>query len=217
MTSATPVPGDLVPADVVLAAAALAPLASVPDDDVRWSTLAPPTTWTAVHTIEHIGNALLFYAGQIARRATRRLPVLRNGRPGPAAEQLDLVLTSAHVLRAAVADLGADRAWHPSGVADASGWVGMAVTEILVHGVDAAQVLGVELPIPADVCARTVARVFPWALAPTGELASDPVQVLLGVTGRTEADHDPDWWWQSAPLAEWDGRPVRRTVPPGWR
>ncbi len=112
-------------------------------------------------------------------------------------------------------DLGTGRAWHPSGLADAGGWVGMAVTEILVHGHDAAAALGVELPLPGQVCARTLARVFPWVPA----IAVEPEHLLLAVTGRARVSGlsaDPEWWWQSAPISEWDGRPRRRTSPPGW-
>ena len=60
-----------------------------------------------------------------------------------------------------------------------------------------------------------IARVFPWVdrgPAPPGAL-------LLGVTGRAEVagvPADPDWWWQSAPLDEWDGRARHRDVAPGW-
>ncbi len=107
-------------------------------------------------------DALLFYAAQVARRAQHRLPVLRDGRPAPAWEQVDNAVTAAHVLEGLLHELGSGRAWHPSGLADASGWAGMAVTEILVHGHDAAAALGVELALPGQVCARTVARVFPW-------------------------------------------------------
>jgi len=205
-----PVPGD------VTAAAALAPLATFDDDDPRWSTIAPPTQWTAARTIEHIADALLFYAAQVARRARHRLPVLRDGRPAPASQQVDNAITAAHVLEALLRDFGSGRAWHPSGVADAGGWVGMAVTEILVHGHDAAAALGVDLPLPGQVCARTLARVFPW-VTPT---AAEPDQFLLAVTGRARvpgSPSDPKWWWQSTPLSEWDSRPRRRTSPPGWR
>jgi len=77
---------------------------------------------------------VLFYAGQVARRADRRLPVLRNGRAALPSEQVDNVLTAAHLLSAQLRDIGTGRAWHPSGLADATGWAGVAVTEILVHG-----------------------------------------------------------------------------------
>lgn len=203
------------PGDVVVAAEALLPLGSRAEDEQRWAEVAAPTSWTAARTAEHLGDALLFYAGQVARRADRRLPVLRDGRAGPPGEQLDTVLTAAHLLAGQLRDLGPGRAWHPSGLADAPGWAGMAVTELLVHGTDTARAVGVDLVLPAEVCARTLARVFPWVdpgLAP-------PADLLLAVTGRAHVPgvpDDSDWWWQSAPLEEWNGLPRRRTAPPGW-
>lgn len=109
-----------------------------------WSAIAALTQWSAARTIEHISDALLFYASQIARRAQHRLPVLRDGRSAPASEQLDKALTAAHVVEGLLRELGPGRAWHPSGLADAGGWVGMAVTEILVRGHDAGTALGVD-------------------------------------------------------------------------
>ncbi len=198
-----------VPADVVLAASALTPLAAVPDRDPGWEQLAVPTPWPADRALQHITDTLLYYAGHVARRADRRLPPLRTESFAPPSELLDNVCTAAHVLTGLLRDLGTGRAWHPSGHADAAGWTGMAVTEILVHGHDVASVLGVELPLPVQVCARTVARVFPWMPTPTG--AAD--QLLLATTGRLHVDglvHDPNWWWHSPPLSEWNGQPSRR-------
>jgi len=204
------------PADVIAAAAALASLAGTADDDPGWSTTAAPTTWTAAQTVGHIADALLFYAGQVARRAEHRLPPLRDRRSAPPSEQIDNVVTAAHVLARLLHGLGPTRAWHPSGLADGGGWAGMAVTELLVHGHDTAAALHVELPLPGQVCARTVARVFPWVSL---TLAA-PELLLLAVTGRVQVPgvpDDPQWWWQSAPLQEWNGQPRRRTSPPGWR
>ncbi len=156
MKPASPDPG---PGDVVRAAEALGVLADVPDDDAAWSAVAEPTSWTAARTVEHIVDALLFYAGQVARRAEQRLPVLRDGRSAPPRDHLDNVTTAAHVLAGQLRDLGSNRAWHASGSADAAGWAGMAVTEVLVHGWDAARALHRDVELPHDVCARTVARV----------------------------------------------------------
>ncbi len=204
------------PGDVLTAAAALEVLGRTPDGSPRWDRTAAPTDWTAARTLGHVADALVFYAGQVARRAARRLPPLRDGRHAPPGGQLADVATAAHLLAGQLRDLGTGRAWHPSGSADASGWAGMAVTELLVHGTDVARALSVELVLPHEVCARTLARVFPWVDAG----AAPPPDVLLAVTGRARlpgVPSDPDWWWQSAPLAEWDGRPRRRTVPPAWR
>jgi hypothetical protein len=206
----------LEPDDVIAAATVLAPLGTVGDADARWTAGAPPTSWTAVRTVEHLSDALVFYAGQVARRADRRLPPLRDGRSATPTEHLEMVGTSAHLLAAALRDLGRDRAWHPSGLADAAGWAGMAVTELLVHGADTARALDIGLTPPPGLCRRTLQRVFPW-IDPDVDAAP---QVLLAVTGRVQlpgVTADPQWWWQSAPLSEWDGRPRRRTVPPAWR
>ncbi len=203
------------PDDVVSAAKALHALTAIPDHSPRWSNTAEPTQWTATHTIEHISDALLFYSGQVARRADAKLQVLRDGRDAPVSEHLDNVLSSAHVLAALLRDLAEERAFHPSGAADAPGWAGMAVTEILVHGTDAARAVGVGLILPENVCARTVSRVFPWIDLTLGRAP----ELLLAIAGRFSIDgvhSDPDWWWQSAPLVEWDGLPRRRDVEPGW-
>lgn len=90
------------------------------------------------------------------------------------------------------------------------------VTELLVHGHDVARALEVELPLPKQICRRTLTRVFPWVSLDLGP----PEALLLAVTGRAKVHgipHDPEWWWQSALVAEWDGKPRRRTSPPQWR
>jgi hypothetical protein len=57
------------------------------------------------------------------------------------------------------------RAWHPHGTSDPEGFAAMGVAEILVHGHDAAQGLGVLWEPPADLCARVLSRLFPGAPA----------------------------------------------------
>jgi hypothetical protein len=205
-----------VPDDVMEAAAALHPLATVVNDDPRWEAIAVPTDWTAARTVEHIADALLFYSAQVARRATRGYGILRDGRPAKPAGHLRDAESAAAIFTAVVRDLGDGRALHPAGIADAPGWVGMSVTEILVHGYDAAAALGVPLTLPADVCLRTLERVFPWV--PLGD--EDPASLLLCETGRISLNGvtgPADWWWQAAPLEEWDGKPRRRTHDPAWK
>jgi len=138
---------------------------------------------------------LLFYAAQLARHADRRLPVLRNGRAALPSERVDDVLTAAHLLSAQLRDIGTGRAWHPSGLADATDWAGVAVTEVVVHGSDVASALHLELPSPAEACSST------WAAAAGSHRPRRGAWVRV----------DQEWWWQSAPLSQWDGAARRRT------
>jgi hypothetical protein len=142
------------PQDVLAAGASLDVMRSVEDADLRWSAVAVPTDWTALRTVEHISDALLFYAGLVARRAREGHGFVRDGRAAPPSVQLDDAQSAALILAAVLRDLGDERALHPSGLADAAGWAGMAVTELLVHGYDAASALGLALELPADVCRR---------------------------------------------------------------
>jgi len=213
-----PRPDDPRPDDVVRAAAVLQLLATRSDEDHRWERPAAPTRWSAARSLGHIADALVLYGSLVATRATGQRQPARDGRSAPPSGQLADVEGAAAVLAATLRDLGDEVAWHPAGVADAAGWAGMAVTEVLVHGVDvgrALEVVGLELP--EDVCERAVRRVFPWA-APSLE-HHGAARVFLAVTGREDVEgiaHDPQWWWQAAPLPQWDGRPRQRTRPPQW-
>lgn len=73
--------------DVVAAAEALLPLGDQAGGDPVWQRVAAPTSWTAAHAVEHVADALVRYAGQVARRAGRRLPMLRDGRVPLCAER----------------------------------------------------------------------------------------------------------------------------------
>ncbi|MGH4026475.1 MAG: hypothetical protein ACRDRV_18010 [Pseudonocardiaceae bacterium] len=64
----------------------------------RWP--GPPST---------LSDALLFYSGQVARRAGHRLAVLRDGRGAPPSGQFDNAVTAAHVLAGLLRDLGTAR------------------------------------------------------------------------------------------------------------
>ena len=179
-----------------------------------WEELAAGLEWTRRRTLDHIIDAMAVYAVHLASRATDRLPAFRDGNPtAPVAVLLDLVQPSAAVLaevaRAADPDV---RAFHPAGMADASGFCAMAVEEILVHSHDIA---GGAVRPPPELCERLLARLFPWA--PTDE---DPWRTVLWASGRlTLDDHGklgPDWYWHCAPIDEWDGTINRRETPPTW-
>lgn len=102
------------------------------------------------------------------------------------------------LLAAMVTTTPADtRAWHPYGTSDPEGFAAMGVTEILIHGHDAAQGLGVPWEPPADLCARALRRLFPGA--PAGAL---PWAALLWAAGRAALPDRPrlsQWRWHSEP------------------
>ena len=219
-----PVPGaptapPLDPADLRAAATvchdALAP--ALGDD---WSRPAGDLAWTCRQTLDHTVDAVLFYAAHLATRATARLPDLRDGDPARSpAELLAAVAAAAAVLaEIAAAAPPAARGYHPAGMADAEGFLAMGCTEILIHTADIAQGLDrsfrpTAAPATRALVARVGARLFPWM--PTD---GDPWDAFRWVAGRIALPDRPrlapDWYWQCAPLAEWDGTIKKRPAPP---
>lgn len=208
---------DLTPVDL-LAAAAVCRGALSPALGHDWEVRARDMDWTCRRTLDHVADVLVLYAAHLATRATARRPPLRNGDPNAAPAALLLSVESgaatlAEVIRAAPPGT---RAFHPAGMADATGFVAMGCEEILAHTWDIAEGLGVDFVPPPDLAARVVARLFPWAPADV-----PPWDALLWAAGRiTLPDHErlgTDWFWHCAPLAEWDGTPRTRTAPPTWR
>ena len=198
------------PDDVRASAAAChEALAGLVDRD--WSILASGLDWSCRQTLEHIPSAQLFYASQLAVQAQDRLPRLRGGEDQlTAGETLLSVQVNAaileHVLRAAPASA---RAFHPSGMADPSGFAGMSCDEILIHTLDITAGFGVDFQPPEEICARVLARLFPWAPKDIGAW-----DALRWANGRLEipgiTPQDANWRWQCAPLSEWDGTIPRR-------
>jgi hypothetical protein len=202
----------LQPADVATAAAwAARRFGTVPAG--AWDE--PVAGWTRRRTLDHLVDTLELYAAYVGTRARGRLDPPRDGDPeaSPAALLAALAASAARLVDLLSGMTDGERAWHPSGAADCAGWVGMACTELLVHTRDAVGP-GAEDAEVAPLAAAVVARVLPWA--PDG----DGWARLLQATGRAplggRPPAGPDWWWQSAPLAEWDGTPRRRTAPPQW-
>jgi hypothetical protein len=135
-----------------------------------------------------------------------RLPVVRNCDPSLSVPELLTVVGAlaavlAEVARAAPAGT---RAFHPAGMADASGFIAMGCTEILIHTDDIAQGLARPFRPPDDLTARVLTRLFPWAPSD-----GDPWLRLRWATGRAGLPErerlGPDWYWHCAPLEEWDG------------
>jgi hypothetical protein len=210
-------PADLTPDDL-LAAADTCRAALSPALDRDWEVRARDLEWTCRRTLDHVADALLLYAAHLATRATTRRPPPRNGDPTASpAELLAAVESSAATLAAVVRSApSGTRAFHPAGMADATGFVAMGCEEILAHTWDIAEGLAVAFPPPNDLAARIVARLFPWA--PDD---APPWDALRWAAGRIALPgHErlgPDWYWHCAPLAEWDGTTKKRTAPPTWR
>lgn len=207
---------ELVPDDVNTA---LEWVTDITCDLQAWQwTDAPLDDWSPRRTLDHLVDALLLYSAYVATRATDRITPPRNGDTGATpAELLSALRSSGSILVALLRAMPDDaRAFHPSGHADRTGWIGMACTELLVHGFDITTTAQSGLTPPDDRLAQAVvARVLPW----TPREATGWSQ-LLWATGRaplgTRPPQDPDWWWHSAPLADWDGQPRRRDAPPQW-
>ena len=196
-----------------LAAATLQPLAETAD----WSVPAGELDWTCRRTLDHIGDCLLYYSAQLARRSDRQGPVIRDGDADASVTSLVAVARSTAAVLAAVADGTPPdaRAYHPAGMADRSGYCAMGVDETLIHTYDIASGLGAPFTPPPDLCVSVVQRLFPWTPA-----VDDPWAMLLWANGRADlSGHerlDPWWGWYCEPLAEWDGTPARRQRPPRW-
>jgi hypothetical protein len=111
------------------------------------------------------------------------------------------------VARATPADV---RAFHPWGIADPDGFAGMGCLEVLLHGKDIADGLGLPYDPPEDICAKVLARMFAHQ---TDELSTvAPWAALQWASGRSELDglaRLENWKWRATPLDEdWDPNPV---------
>ena len=171
-----------------------------------WSAQAGPLEWDCWHTAEHLGDCLLSYAAQLAVAPTGRyVRFLASAEDGAcAAELLEFAEAGGRILAGMIRTAPAStRAFHPSGMADPAGFAAMGCTEMLLHGNDIAQGLGLSLDPPRQVCHRTLARLFPEVAA---DLAgTDPWAALQWATGRTELPGHPrreQWRWRGAPLGE---------------
>jgi hypothetical protein len=199
-------------ADVTLAVRfAVAALAPAPA--AVWGNKAGALEWDCWETVEHIADGLFAYATQLTPATPEGgyVPIaMTSTRPGGAesaihvdrdqgpAGLLQAVEACGALLVAMVTTTSpATRAWHPQGTSDPAGFAAMGVAEILVHGHDAAQGLGVPCEPPADLCARVLNRLFPGAPAD-----AHPWAVLLWATGRADLSDRPrlsEWRWYSEP------------------
>ncbi len=188
---------------------ALAALKELPAE--AWDDKAGSLDWDNWVTIEHLADALFSYAGQLAPRtppqdhyvpfaAEERFPgapgnaIYADRKSGPAG--LLEVVEACAAIQVAVARTTPPRtpALHTYGPSDTEGFTAMGIVETFVHTHD---VLGPPWTPPADLCALTLARLFPEAPTDT-----DPWQTLLWATGRATLPglaRRTDWKWDGSP------------------
>ncbi|QNS07496.1 hypothetical protein [Streptomyces xanthii] len=206
-----PVTADDVAQAVRLAVTTLRPAAAA-----DWDAPAGPLTWTCWETGEHLADDLFFYAAGIGSLSPRTEPGDPYGgdrrRPeGPlntvtadregGAEAMFRTLEDCGGLLVAVvrATPPTARGHHVFGVSDPEGFAAMGVVETLVHTHDLALGLGVPFEAPADLCARSLRRLFPDVPRDT-----PPWPTLLWATGRGDLPghaRRTSWRWYGAPGA----------------
>lgn len=177
-----------------------------PATDADWSVPAGALDWDVRTTVLHAAASVTYYAGHLASQTTAWLPLIVDVGVDATNEQvLRLLPATARMLAiVAAASPATARAYHEAGMADASGFLAMAIDEVIVHGADAADGLGLAYDPPEQLARKVLDRLFPWAPGDTPTWLT-----LLWANGRASLPGQPDrptnWGWQCAPLDEWDG------------
>jgi hypothetical protein len=193
------------PEDIVEAAEHVASILA-PAVDADWTVRAGAVDWDVRTVVLHSVACVTNYAAHLASQTTARLPLAVDMTVDATNEQLlNLLPATARMLAiVATASPASARAYHQGGMADASGFVAMAMDEVIVHGADAAAGLGLAYDPPEHLARKVVDRLFPWAPTDT-----DGWTALLWANGRLPLPGQPtirpNWSWQCAPLDEWEG------------
>ncbi|MER7057554.1 GNAT family N-acetyltransferase [Streptomyces sp. NPDC000351] len=142
--------------------------------------------WSCRETAEHLAGDFVFYAGQLAGRATEAcVPFEITFDDGTDNEGvLHVIETTCALLTATLRTTPREvRVFHPYPFrsADREGFAAMGVTEVLAHTHDIAEGLGLAYEPPAALCADVLARIFPHVRP-----GDDPWRTLLWATGRGE-------------------------------
>lgn len=172
--------------------------------DHDWSVKAGELDWSCRVTLEHVCS--LGYPSVLATRSSSFRPVaLAVNTDADIGELLWTMRAGAHVLaEIARAAPPTARAFHPAGMADASGFVAMEGDELLVHTHDIAAGLGTGFRPPDHLTLAVLDRLFPW-----WPKDAEPWPALLWANGRGSLrgheDRGAEWLWHCAPLDEWDG------------
>jgi hypothetical protein len=172
--------------------------ARVPDGAAAVPVMGASVTAVA----QHLVSCLAWYAHDLVAGPDEVSPADLVARP---AAELPIVSRSVgawgEVLARTVDAAGpADRGWHSHGVADAAGFAAIGCAEVLVHGTDVADALGLPWSPPGDVAAVVLARLFPEVTD-----VPDPMAGLLWATGRRALPGRPartGWTYGMTPAGE---------------
>jgi hypothetical protein len=172
--------------------------ARVPDGAAAVPVMGASVTAVA----QHLVSCLAWYAHDLVAGPDEVSPADLVARP---AADLPIVSRSVgawgEVLARTVDAAGpADRGWHSHGVADAAGFAAIGCAEVLVHGTDVADALGLPWSPPGDVAAAVLARLFPEVTD-----VPDPMASLLWATGRRALPGRPartGWTYGMTPAGE---------------
>ncbi|MCW2574303.1 MAG: uncharacterized protein JWR66_333, partial [Modestobacter sp.] len=113
--------------------------------------------------VTHVSGCLAFYAHDLVAGPREVTAVDVVGRADADLAGLILGLRAWGEVLSRVVDAAppGERGWHPHGTPDAGGFAAMGCAELLLHGDDVAQGLGLAFDPPADVAAAVLVRLFP--------------------------------------------------------
>ncbi|WP_405615527.1 GNAT family N-acetyltransferase [Streptomyces sp. NBC_00076] len=156
--------------------------------------------WSCRRTVEHLAEALLKYASQLAGRAAEhRVPLVFALADGTDDEGvLDVLRTTGSLLIAALRTTPREvRAFHPFPFLSANreGFAAMGVAEVLLHTHDIAEGLGLPYEPPAGLAEYVLTGIFPHVRP-----GPDLWRTLLWATGRGELPGRArltEWHWSN--------------------
>jgi hypothetical protein len=131
-------------------------------DGAPWERPVGQLQWSCTKTLAHVVDCTNWYAAMLARCSPVGVHTAEMGGEAGPEILLDAAVSGATVIAAAVDRARPnDRAWHPFGSADRSGFAAMGVDEILVHGGEHRRDAG----RPLRTSCRPLCRSHPAALS----------------------------------------------------
>ena len=177
--------GPLEPDDIVLAAHQVV-TALEPAVEADWAA-RDAVDWDVRSTLLHAVSCVTCYTVDLASQATARSPLAINVPVHATNEQILSLLPATARMTARSRGGPRARGYHEGGMADASGFVAMAIDEVIMHGADAVAGLGLAYDPPEALARKVVDRLFPWAPTDT-----DGWTALLWANGRLPLPGQPE-------------------------